>query len=656
MNAQLARQHPARCVLAVCLCAAVLLAVGCDEDVEKQIGSMTAASVESEYTVVSDPLLSGWIQNTGQTLAGYSTRQSVPYSFKVIDTDMVNAFAAPYGYVYVTTGLLDFADSEDEIWGVVGHEIGHVVRRHGMSQLKRGFLYDLGVTLLGTQSETIADIAGIGLGLLSLRYSREDEYEADDMGRVLSFSAGYDPNGNVRFFQKLMEKYETRRPSSIEVMFRTHPPTERRITRQLAMPELSDTNPETMLLVGRGYARRFQTRRASEMLASAAGISQKDPTLLTALGDVRLARGEYAEAQVAYQAAASLQPTAYTEQAIALASAGSPTMLAEASSADRARAGVALSDAQAVARQSGIVIAQAQRTDTTVASSLAPTVEGAHSIIDSLFSLAETDASVKGVAQKALTYANGVANQAITPVYTVEIHREKLLAAAREAEAVSNTLVAKLQAARDGRLPAEDIPVLLRTLDDNRRLLADIRKALDQLQDAEPVVVAAEASARQTTSLIERVMKGDVSNQAAAALERSAQTTEAAALTALAATNEARETSQTASTRALVARINSAAIGVSSAARGNLDGMVAHYLLSTPRQVRQVRGKGLGYGDAALIMAASMVAKTSPEQMASSVPAARSVVDHIDSIGARSDGAMIMMKYLADAMDYETAQ
>ncbi len=132
----------------VCLCVALALTSGCDDKVEKQIGSLTASSVEKEYAVVSDPLISEWLNTAGQTMVGHSTRQSIPYSFKVIDTDMVNAFAAPYGYIYVTTGLLDFADTEDEIWGVVGHEIGHVVHRHGMSQAKKSFLYNIGLAIL----------------------------------------------------------------------------------------------------------------------------------------------------------------------------------------------------------------------------------------------------------------------------------------------------------------------------------------------------------------------------------------------------------------------------------------------------------------------------------------------------------------------------
>ena len=89
---------------------------GCDEDdVEKMLGSQTAASIEHSYGVNHDPLLCDWLEDMGQTLVGFSTRQQIPYTFRILETDMVNAFAGPWGHVYVTEGLLDFAENEDEI-------------------------------------------------------------------------------------------------------------------------------------------------------------------------------------------------------------------------------------------------------------------------------------------------------------------------------------------------------------------------------------------------------------------------------------------------------------------------------------------------------------------------------------------------------------
>jgi len=97
----------------------VLLALGLtgctEDDVEKTLGDMSSASVEAAYDVDNDPLMNEWLNRVGQTLVSHSRRQDLPYEFRIIDTGMVNAFAAPYGHIYVTRGFLEFADTEDEI-------------------------------------------------------------------------------------------------------------------------------------------------------------------------------------------------------------------------------------------------------------------------------------------------------------------------------------------------------------------------------------------------------------------------------------------------------------------------------------------------------------------------------------------------------------
>ena len=108
--------------------------------------------------------MNAWLDHMGQTLVGHSRRQDIPYEFKVIDTGMVNAFAAPYGHIYVTRGFLDFADTEDEIWMVMGHEIGHIVHRDSIKSFKRSLIWSILNAVLTSESQTAGDIAGIGLG------------------------------------------------------------------------------------------------------------------------------------------------------------------------------------------------------------------------------------------------------------------------------------------------------------------------------------------------------------------------------------------------------------------------------------------------------------------------------------------------------------
>ena len=118
---------------------------------------MSAAAVEAAYDVDTDPLICEWINNAGQTLVSHSRRQHIPYEFKVIETDMVNAFAAPYGHIYMTQGFLDFAETEDEIWVVLGHEIGHVVNRDSIKSFKRSLLMNIIAAIIRSESNALGE-------------------------------------------------------------------------------------------------------------------------------------------------------------------------------------------------------------------------------------------------------------------------------------------------------------------------------------------------------------------------------------------------------------------------------------------------------------------------------------------------------------------
>lgn len=639
----------------VCLASAALLTTGCEDRIERMIGSMSAQSLEAEYRVTDDPLLREWVETAGNTLLGSTQRQGIPYNFRVLETDLVNAFAAPWGYIYLTTGLMDFVDTQDEVWGVLGHEIGHVEHRHSIRAVKRGFMYNLGLALLGGRSDTLAEVAGIGLGLLSLRYSRDNEYEADDMGRILSYRAGYDPRGNADFFDRLMAKYEKRRPSSIEVMFRTHPPSADRSKRQRRMPELSDDNPDALLVTGRGYARRHETRRAEEMLARAARLRPEDAYTLTSLADVQMARGRHAEARETFQAAARARPTAYAEAGIRMAATAEPPAVQVASAAERAAAGALVADARVVVGQANIVASRAEQQGATIEAAIQPVVTGAHSIIDTLFALADVDSDMSSKVQGIATLANSAINRAIEPVYSLEVRREKLTETAAELRATAAEAVRKLAAARDGDALAGEVAVLERALGEARRALADVEAALAELQAAEPVVRAAQQSARETTTLLEKAMRSPRDAGPASLAESSAKTTEARAEAALAATRKAKVVSDRAALRALVARLNTAAVGAAPELHDNLDGLVAHYTLKRPRDVRALRSENIGYGDAALILAASRSMTTEPARLASLAATGSSLVDQVSSAGARTSGALLLLKYLATALEYETA-
>ena len=132
------------------------------------------------------PELQAYVQELGAALAAESERPNLPWTFRVLDDPIVNAFALPGGYIYVTRGILSHLNSEAELVGVLGHEIGHVTARHSVSRLSKAQLFSIGLGGRGWRvSPELREFGGIaqsGLGLLFLKYSRDDERQADDLG------------------------------------------------------------------------------------------------------------------------------------------------------------------------------------------------------------------------------------------------------------------------------------------------------------------------------------------------------------------------------------------------------------------------------------------------------------------------------------------
>jgi predicted Zn-dependent protease len=176
------------------------------ESQEIQMGKEADPQIVAEYGLYDDPDLQTYVNNIGQRIAKVSQRSNLTYTIRVVDSPIVNAFALPGGYVYVTRGILAYFNSEDELAGVLGHEIGHVVARHGAEQMTRAQLAGLGLGLGSVLSETFrqyAGVAGAGLQLLFLRYSRDQESEADLLGVEYSTQLGYDAHEMADFFRTL---------------------------------------------------------------------------------------------------------------------------------------------------------------------------------------------------------------------------------------------------------------------------------------------------------------------------------------------------------------------------------------------------------------------------------------------------------------------
>lgn len=173
---------------------------------EKRIGAEQHPQILAEFGGAYDnPALARYIDSIGQFLASTSESPDIGYTFTVLDSPVVNAFALPGGYVYVTRGLLALADNEAEIAGVIAHEIGHVVARHGAERHGQGTVANLGVALLGvlTESEAVSSVAQVGAMAFIQSYSRDQEFESDTLGVRYLSRAGFDPNGMASFLSRL---------------------------------------------------------------------------------------------------------------------------------------------------------------------------------------------------------------------------------------------------------------------------------------------------------------------------------------------------------------------------------------------------------------------------------------------------------------------
>ena len=213
---------------------------------EIAFGKQLAQQVERSAKFVDDPVINEYVNRVGQNLVRNSDAQ-VPFTIKVIDSDVVNAFALPGGFFYVNSGLILRAQEESELAGVMAHEISHVTARHGTKQATKGELIQLGamaamiVVPYGWAGYGIYQGMNLAIPLTFLKFSRDAEREADFLGIQYMYKAGYDPNAYVTFFERIQAD-EKRRPGTIPKFFSTHPPTPERI--ELAQKEIARILPD----------------------------------------------------------------------------------------------------------------------------------------------------------------------------------------------------------------------------------------------------------------------------------------------------------------------------------------------------------------------------------------------------------------------------
>jgi predicted Zn-dependent protease len=236
------------CMLAVCAAALLTLTAGCQTNPvtgktqlnlvpmqqEIAIGQQHAPEyVEAFGREIDDPAVRRYVDAIGQRMAALSHLPDLPWTFYVVDSDVINAFAMPGGHVFVTRGLLEIFENESELAAVLGHEIGHVTHRHGAQQMTRAATLDVGLAVgaraAGLEGERLRQVHNIGaqVGTVAflLPYSRSAERESDEVGVEYMVAAGYDPRGMVALLEKLARAAGGARPPLI---LSTHPHPEDR--------------------------------------------------------------------------------------------------------------------------------------------------------------------------------------------------------------------------------------------------------------------------------------------------------------------------------------------------------------------------------------------------------------------------------------------
>jgi predicted Zn-dependent protease len=165
---------------------------------EISLGRESDAQIKAEMGVYDDAELQKYVSDIGMRLAKVSERPGLPWQFTVVDQPAINAFALPGGFIYLTRGILPFLASEAELAGVLGHEIGHVAARHSAQQYTRSLGGQIGLAAVGIfvpAARPFGQLSEQALGLLFLRYGRDDELQSDDLGARYAAAAGWDPEG-----------------------------------------------------------------------------------------------------------------------------------------------------------------------------------------------------------------------------------------------------------------------------------------------------------------------------------------------------------------------------------------------------------------------------------------------------------------------------
>jgi Zn-dependent protease with chaperone function len=278
---------------------------------EVQIGKEYDKQITDSTVIVTDPLLNQWVSDVSAKLWAQTARKDVPYSIKILDVSDVNAFSTLGGYIYINEGTLDFVQSDDELAGIIGHETGHIERRHAVTANNKASILNV---LFGVASLFIPIVYRFGQlaqAGLQARIARDDENEADKYGLMLMARAGYDPDA-MRTFMAHLGAVNDENRDIISKYLADHPDTKKRLANLNGDPELNPNLRTDDQRIAQGI-HDFDTARYNIAALKFADVLKRRPDDATArfhLGQAQLALGQVSKGEQNAAAAEHVSPQA----------------------------------------------------------------------------------------------------------------------------------------------------------------------------------------------------------------------------------------------------------------------------------------------------------------------------------------------------------
>jgi predicted Zn-dependent protease len=189
-----------------------------------QIGKQSSAKIGQQVVLLNDPRVENYLDALGQKLAAQASGYKYPYQYRCVNDENINAFALPGGFIYINRGVIEAADNEAQLAGVMAHETSHVALRHGTNQASKAEAWRIPLGVLGAAGGLGGLLAQLGgeftLNSIVLKYSREDETQADVLGTQILYDSGYDPRALAQFFEKIEAESKGKEPVQF---FSDHP-------------------------------------------------------------------------------------------------------------------------------------------------------------------------------------------------------------------------------------------------------------------------------------------------------------------------------------------------------------------------------------------------------------------------------------------------